>query len=31
MNYRSIGDTKLKVSELSFGTWAIGGCLGENR
>lgn len=29
MNYRSIGDTKLKVSELSFGTWAIGGAWGK--
>lgn len=29
MNYRSIGDTDLKVSELSFGTWAIGGAWGK--
>ena len=30
MNYRQIGNTDLKVSELSFGTWAIGGP-GEKR
>lgn len=29
MNYRSIGNTDLKVSELSFGTWAIGGAWGK--
>ncbi|MGI2329227.1 aldo/keto reductase [Planococcus sp. YIM B11945] len=28
MNYRQIGKTDLKVSELSFGTWAIGGSWG---
>lgn len=28
MNYRQIGSTDLKVSELSFGTWAIGGSWG---
>ncbi|AQQ52386.1 aldo/keto reductase [Planococcus lenghuensis] len=28
MNYRQIGNTDLKVSELSFGTWAIGGSWG---
>ncbi|MEK5205713.1 aldo/keto reductase [Psychrobacillus sp. FSL H8-0510] len=29
MNYRQIGSTDLKVSELSFGTWAIGGAWGK--
>lgn len=29
MNYRQIGSTDLKVSELSFGTWAIGGSWGS--
>lgn len=29
MNYRQIGKTDLKVSELSFGTWAIGGAWGR--
>lgn len=29
MNYRQIGSTDLKVSELSFGTWAIGGAWGS--
>ncbi|WP_438298281.1 aldo/keto reductase [Sporosarcina sp. FA15] len=29
MNYRQIGNTDLKVSELSFGTWAIGGAWGR--
>ncbi|MCM2531274.1 aldo/keto reductase [Neobacillus pocheonensis] len=29
MNYRSIGNTDLKVSEISFGTWAIGGSWGK--
>ncbi|MFB5664186.1 aldo/keto reductase [Alteribacillus sp. HJP-4] len=29
MNYRALGDTELKVSELSFGTWAIGGSWGR--
>lgn len=28
MNYRNIGDTGLRVSEISFGTWAIGGSWG---
>lgn len=30
MNYRQLGDTELKVSELSFGTWAIGGSWGKS-
>lgn len=30
MKYNSLGDTGLKVSELSFGTWAIGGEWGKN-
>ncbi|WP_421102891.1 aldo/keto reductase, partial [Sporosarcina psychrophila] len=29
MNYRQLGKTELKVSELSFGTWAIGGAWGK--
>lgn len=29
MNYRSLGRTSLKISELSFGTWAIGGSWGK--
>ena len=29
MNYRQLGNTNLKVSELSFGTWAIGGSWGR--
>lgn len=29
MNYRQIGSTDLQVSELSFGTWAIGGAWGK--
>lgn len=29
MNYRQLGNTDLKVSEVSFGTWAIGGTWGE--
>lgn len=29
MNYRRIGDTELLISELSFGTWAIGGAWGK--
>lgn len=29
MNYRQLGDTELKISELSFGTWAIGGAWGS--
>ncbi|MGG1551310.1 aldo/keto reductase [Paenibacillus ferrarius] len=28
MKYRELGDTGLKVSEVSFGTWAIGGSWG---
>ncbi|MRN55068.1 aldo/keto reductase [Paenibacillus monticola] len=31
MNYRQLGNTELKVSEVSFGTWAIGGDWGTNR
>ncbi len=29
MKYRQLGNTELKVSELSFGTWAIGGDWGN--
>ena len=29
MNYRQLGNTDLKLSELSFGTWAIGGSWGK--
>ncbi|WP_066172698.1 aldo/keto reductase [Bacillus marinisedimentorum] len=29
MRYRDLGNTGLKVSELSFGTWAIGGAWGK--
>ncbi|MBE4907850.1 aldo/keto reductase [Bacillus luteolus] len=29
MNYRRLGNTELKISELSFGTWAIGGAWGK--
>jgi len=29
MNFRQLGITDLKVSELSFGTWAIGGAWGK--
>jgi aryl-alcohol dehydrogenase-like predicted oxidoreductase len=29
MNYRPLGRTGLQVSELSFGTWAIGGSWGQ--
>lgn len=31
MKYRQLGDTELKVSELSFGTWAIGGSWGTTK
>lgn len=29
MKYRNLGDSGLKVSEVSFGTWAIGGSWGK--
>ncbi|MDM5339873.1 aldo/keto reductase [Fictibacillus enclensis] len=29
MNYRELGNTGMKVSEVSFGTWAIGGSWGH--
>jgi aryl-alcohol dehydrogenase-like predicted oxidoreductase len=29
MKYRTLGDTELQVSEVSFGTWAIGGSWGH--
>ncbi|WP_188454935.1 aldo/keto reductase [Virgibacillus oceani] len=29
MNYRQLGKTDLTISELSFGTWAIGGAWGK--
>lgn len=29
MNYRELGNTGLKISEVSFGTWAIGGAWGK--
>ncbi|GGE29507.1 aldo/keto reductase [Pullulanibacillus camelliae] len=29
MDYRQLGDTDLFISELSFGTWAIGGAWGK--
>ncbi|MBY0096874.1 aldo/keto reductase [Mesobacillus maritimus] len=29
MNYRDLGKTGIKVSEVSFGTWAIGGAWGK--
>jgi aryl-alcohol dehydrogenase-like predicted oxidoreductase len=29
MKYRSLGKTGIKVSEISFGTWAIGGSWGQ--
>ncbi|WP_134699383.1 aldo/keto reductase [Ammoniphilus sp. YIM 78166] len=31
MRYRNLGNTDLKVSEISFGTWAIGGSWGNVR
>lgn len=31
MNYREFGRTGWKVSEISFGTWAIGGSWGAVR
>ncbi|MGD7043365.1 aldo/keto reductase [Jeotgalibacillus proteolyticus] len=30
MNYRQLGNTDIRVSEVSFGTWAIGGSWGTN-
>ncbi|WP_099363991.1 aldo/keto reductase [Fredinandcohnia onubensis] len=29
MNYRKLGNTGIKISEVSFGTWAIGGAWGK--
>jgi len=29
MNYRELGRTGWKVSEISFGAWAIGGARGD--
>ncbi|MFZ3577157.1 aldo/keto reductase [Virgibacillus sp. DJP39] len=29
MNYRDLGKTGMRISELSFGTWAIGGAWGK--
>jgi aryl-alcohol dehydrogenase-like predicted oxidoreductase len=29
MNYRTLGRTGWKVSEISFGAWAIGGAWGD--
>ncbi|GMA58221.1 hypothetical protein GCM10025858_27240 [Alicyclobacillus sacchari] len=29
MRYRNLGSTDLQVSEVSFGTWAIGGSWGQ--
>lgn len=29
MRYRQLGNTDIKISEVSFGTWAIGGTWGE--
>ena len=29
MNYRTLGKTGLKVSEIGFGAWAIGGSWGD--
>lgn len=31
MNYRKLGNTGLSISEVSFGTWAIGGDWGTSR
>jgi aryl-alcohol dehydrogenase-like predicted oxidoreductase len=31
VNYRTLGDTGLRVSEVSFGTWAIGGSWGHTK
>ena len=31
MNYRQLGNTELRISEVSFGTWAIGGDWGHTR
>ncbi|WP_449538954.1 aldo/keto reductase [Ferdinandcohnia sp. Marseille-Q9671] len=30
MNYRKLGNTDLEISEVSFGTWAIGGSWGKS-
>lgn len=30
MKYRQLGDTELSISEVSFGTWAIGGSWGQS-
>ncbi|PPA70228.1 aldo/keto reductase [Jeotgalibacillus proteolyticus] len=30
MHYRQLGNTDIRVSEVSFGTWAIGGSWGSN-
>jgi len=30
VNYRRLGSTDLEISELSFGTWAIGGDWGNH-
>lgn len=31
MKYRELGNTSLSVSEVSFGTWAIGGDWGNSK